>query len=77
MSAFIHSKIKWFGFINKYKHESKLLYEIEEIYRKDSKIISGDWSGKKNKYSKNENEEVISMKNFIYDPKKATTLRKR
>ncbi len=41
-------KIKWFGYINKQRHESKLLDEIEEIYGKDSKFIFGDWSEKNN-----------------------------
>ena len=39
-------KLKWFRYINKQRHESKLLNELEEIYGKDAKFLFGDWSGK-------------------------------
>ena len=39
-------KIKWFRYINKQRHESKLLDELEEIYGKDAIFMFGDWSGK-------------------------------
>ena len=37
-------KLKWFGYINKQRHEEKLLNELEKIYGKDAIFAFGDWS---------------------------------
>jgi hypothetical protein len=39
-------KLKWFLYINKRRHEDKLLDEIEKVYGKDAIFIIGDWSNK-------------------------------
>ena len=39
-------KLKWFGYINKQRHEDKLLNDIEDVYGKDAIFIFGDWSAK-------------------------------
>jgi len=41
-------KLKWFGYMNKQRHESQLLKEIEKIYGSDAIIAFGDWGGKGN-----------------------------
>ena len=44
-------KLKWFGYINKRRHEDKLLNRLEDYYGKDSIFIMGDWSNRgKTKY---------------------------
>lgn len=39
-------KLRWFGYINKQRHEDELLNDIEEVYGKDAVFVFGDWSGK-------------------------------
>lgn len=39
-------KIRWYGYINKQRHEEKLLNELESIYGKDAVFIIGDWSNR-------------------------------
>jgi hypothetical protein len=36
-------KLKWFGFINKQKHEAKLIENLTKKYTKDAVFIIGDW----------------------------------
>lgn len=35
---------KWYGYINRERHEEKILNELEELYGSDAIIILGDWS---------------------------------
>jgi len=37
-------KLKWFSYINKQRHESELLNEIEKIYGKEAIFAFGNWS---------------------------------
>ena len=37
-------KLKWYSYINKQRHESELLNEIEKIYGKDAIFTFGNWS---------------------------------
>jgi hypothetical protein len=39
-----NNKLKWFSYINKSRHEDKLLNELESKYGKDAVFIIGDWS---------------------------------
>ena len=39
-------KLKWFGYMNKQRHENKLLNDLEKVYGKEATFIFGDWSGK-------------------------------
>jgi hypothetical protein len=39
-------KMRWYGYINKRRHEDKLLDEIENVYGKEAIFIIGDWSAK-------------------------------
>ena len=39
-------KLKWFAYINKKRHEDKLLNEIEKIFGIDAIFVIGDWSRK-------------------------------
>ena len=39
-------KLRWFGFINKKRHEDNMLNEIEKVYGKDAIFIIGDWGNK-------------------------------
>jgi len=40
------NKLKWFSYINKRRHEDKLLNELKEMFGKDAIFIIGDWSNK-------------------------------
>ena len=40
------NKLKWFGYLNKCRHEEKILQKIEKVYGKDYVFIIGDWSQK-------------------------------
>ena len=39
-------KLKWYAYINKRRHEDKLLNELDNIYGKNATYIMGDWSNK-------------------------------
>ena len=39
-------KLKWFSYINKRRHEDRIMNELKGIYGKDAIFILGDWSGK-------------------------------
>ena len=39
-------KLKWFGYVNKQRHEQKLLNDIEEVYGKNTIFVFGDWGAK-------------------------------
>ena len=55
-------KLKWFAYINKQRHEDKLLNEIEDKLgsREELVIISGDWSGNGiSKYMSTPNKNII------------------
>jgi hypothetical protein len=39
-------KLRWFSYINKRRHEDKLLNEIEKKYGSDTVFVLGDWSRK-------------------------------
>ncbi len=39
-------KLKWFAYLNKRRHEDKLLNKIENKFGKDIIILMGDWGGK-------------------------------
>ena len=39
-------KLRWYSYVEKRRHEDKLLNELEGIYGKDAIFIFGDWSGK-------------------------------
>ena len=39
-------KLKWFGYINKQKHENKLITRLKEKFGKDAVFVIGDWSNK-------------------------------
>jgi hypothetical protein len=41
-------KLKWFLYINKRRHEDKLLDEIEKVYGSDAEFVIGDWSNRGN-----------------------------
>ena len=57
------SKLKWYGFINKKRHEDDLLNDLERIYGKDAVFILGDWSNRGNlKYISTPN---IGMKRLL------------
>jgi hypothetical protein len=45
MNAYMN-KLKWFSYINKRRHEDKLLNDIEKYYGNDTIFILGDWSNK-------------------------------
>ena len=38
-------KLNWFAYINKQRHENKILNELEATYGKDAVMIVGDWGG--------------------------------
>ncbi len=38
------NKLKWHSYINKQRHESKILKEINNVFGKDAIMIIGDWS---------------------------------
>jgi hypothetical protein len=42
------NKLSWFGYINKKRHEDKLLNEIEDAYGKEAIFVMGDWSNRGN-----------------------------
>ena len=45
------NKLKWFSYINRQKHENKLINKIKSIYGKDITIVLGDWDkGSRLKY---------------------------
>lgn len=39
-------KLKWYGYINKQRHQDNLLNKLEEIYGKKMVFVVGDWNGK-------------------------------
>ena len=39
-------KLNWYSYINKRRHEDKLLNNIKEMYRENATIIIGDWGNK-------------------------------
>ena len=39
-----YRKIKWFSYLNKRKHENKLIEELKRIYGEDTIFIVGDWN---------------------------------
>jgi hypothetical protein len=39
-------KLRWFGYLNKMKHENELLNQISNAFGDNIKIIMGDWSAK-------------------------------
>ena len=45
------NKLKWFSYINRQKHENKLINKIKSIYGKEPTIVLGDWDkGSRLKY---------------------------
>ena len=40
------TRMKWYSYINKKRHEDKILNEIENVYGEDAIFIIGDWGGK-------------------------------
>ena len=45
------NKLKWFSYINRQKHENKLINKIKSTYGKDTTIVLGDWDkGSRLKY---------------------------
>lgn len=42
-------KLNWFSYINKERHESKIMNELKNKYGKDVTVVVGDWNGHNNK----------------------------
>ena len=40
------TKLKWYSYVNKKRHEDNILNEIEKVYGKEAIFIIGDWGGK-------------------------------
>jgi hypothetical protein len=59
-----NNKLKWYSYINKERHEDKLLNELEEKYGKDAIYVIGDWS-KRNSCIKGISTPNIGMKRLL------------
>ena len=38
------NKLKWYGYLNKCRHEARILQKLKEVYGKDAVFVIGDWS---------------------------------
>jgi hypothetical protein len=56
------TKLKWFGYINRKRHEDNILNELEQIYGSDMIFVIGDWSGNGiMKYISTSNKQMVKL----------------